>query len=112
MFLVVLLLDRPTPNGLAQGVLHRLGDLIGVENGLAARVTSRTSDGLNQRALRAKEPFLISVQDSHERNLWQVQPFSQKINADQNVVFTPSKVTKYLDSLQGDDVTVKIADLH
>ena len=63
--------------GLIDGPLHRPGNSVCVQNSRAIQIPRRTPDGLNQRALRAQEAFLVRIQDRHERDLRHVQPLSQ-----------------------------------
>ena len=66
---------------------HRIGEVVGVEEGLAVDVASRPADGLDQGALRPQEALLIGVEDRYQRHLGQVQSFPQQVDAHQHVVF-------------------------
>ena len=57
--------------------LHGISNAIGVQNGFAAYISGSTADGLNQTALRAQEPLFIGIQNSNQRNLWNIQTFAQ-----------------------------------
>ena len=55
------------PVGLVDGAPHGVGHLIGVQDGAAFNVARSAADGLDQRALRAEEAFLIGVEDAPGR---------------------------------------------
>ena len=64
---------------------HRLRHDIGIHNHLAVDVARRAADGLDERRAAAQVPLLVGVEDPHERDLRQVQPLAQEIDADQDV---------------------------
>ena len=70
------LVDRP---------LHRVGHLVGVEDHLGVDVAGRAADGLHQRRFAAQEALLVGVEDGHQRDLGQVEPFAQQVHAHQHV---------------------------
>ena len=65
------------------------------------------SDGL-----RPQEPFLVGVEDRHERDLREVEPFPQEVDADEGVEDAPPQVSDDLDPLQRLDVGVEVAGPH
>ena len=102
----------PTPLGLVDRTLHRAGDVVGVEDRLAVQVARGTTDGLDQRALRAQEAFLVRVEDRHQRHLGHVQAFAQQVDPHQHVERTGAQVADDLHSLDGIDVRVQVAHPH
>ena len=66
---------------------HRIGEVVGVEKGLAFDVAGGPADGLDEGALGPQEALLIGIEDRHQRHLGQVQSFPQKVHAHQHVVF-------------------------
>ena len=97
--------------GLADGAPHRIGDRVGVQDRAAVDVARGAADGLDQRALRAQEAFLVGVEDRHQRHLGQVEPFAQQVDADQHVELAQAQVADDLDALDGLDVGVQVAHL-
>ena len=71
----------------------------------------RAADGLDQRALRAQEAFLVGVEDRHQRHFGNVEPFAQQVDADQHVEFAEAQVADDLHALDRVDVRVQIAHL-
>ena len=82
---VVRELQRPAAVGLVDGPLHRGGDLVGVEDDLGVDVPGRPADRLDQRGLAAEEAFLVGVEDADHRDLGQVEPLAEQVDADQGV---------------------------
>ena len=78
-------------------------------------MTRCASHGLDQRTGRAQKAFLVGVENRDERNLGQVQPLAQQIDADQHVEFALAQAGKKFDALKGFDfgvhVTAANADL-
>ena len=64
---------------------HRFGYVVSEHDHLTANVPGRPADRLNERTRRPQKAFLICIQDRHQRNLGQVQPLAQKIDADQYI---------------------------
>jgi len=50
------------------------------------------ADGLDERALRSQEPFLVRIEDRHQRHLGQIQAFAQQVDSDQDVEFAQAQV--------------------
>ena len=108
---VVRLLDRPAAVGLVDGRAHGVGHHVGVEDGHALHVAGGAADGLDQRVPAAQEALLVRVQDSHQRDLGQIQPFPQQVDAHHHVVDAHAQIAQDLHPLDGVDVAVEIVDL-
>ena len=104
------LLD-PAALGFADGFFHRLGHLVGIQNGPALQVAGGAADGLDQRTLRAQKTFLVGIQNRHQRHLGNIQAFAQQVDAHQHVKGAQSQVAQDLDPLHGVDVAVQVAHL-
>ena len=65
--------------------------------------------GLDHRALTAQKSFLVGVDDRHERNLRQVKPFAQQIDAHEHVKFAETQIAQDLHTLQRLDLRMQIA---
>ena len=98
--------------GLVDRLLHRIGDLVGVEDGLAVQVARRPADRLDQAAARAQEAFLVGVEDGDQRHLGNVEPLTQQVDADQHVEGAQAQVADDLDALDGVDVAVEVTHFH
>ena len=88
MPLVVTALDGPTAACLVDRRPHRRRLLVGVHQHLALHVSRRPTDRLDERGLAAEEPLLVSVENRHQRDLGQVEPFAQQVDAHQHVEFS------------------------
>ncbi len=55
-----------TAVGFTNGTAHGVGHLVSIQYGPALQVSSCPADGLNQRALRAQEAFLITIQNRYQ----------------------------------------------
>ena len=69
-------------------------------------------DGLDERALRAQEAFLVGIEDGDERDLRQVEAFAQQVDADEHVEHATPEVPQDLHALERLDVGVQVAHLH
>ena len=112
VFDVVGVLNGAAPLRFRDRLGHRIGEVVGVEQGLAIDVAGRPADGLDQGALRPQEALLIGVEDRHQRHLRQIQSFPQQVHAHQHVVFAIAEVLDDLDPLDRVDFGVEIAHLH
>ena len=114
VLLVVLDLDGAATVGLVDRGLHRAGHGVGVHDDLTVDVAGGAADRLDQRALRAEEAFLVGVEDGDQRDLGQVEPFAQEVDADDDVVDAKPQVAQDLDPLQRVDLAVQVvgADAH
>jgi hypothetical protein len=68
-------------------------------------------DRLDERGLAAQEALLVGVEDRHQRDLGQVEPLAQQVDADQHVVLAQPQVADDLDALERVDLGVQVADL-
>ncbi len=104
---IVLELQRPAALGLVDGPLHRVGDLVGVEHDLGVDVPGRPADRLDQRGLAPEEPLLVGVEDADHRDLGQVEPLAQQVDADQGVEGPLAQLAEDRDPLEGIELGVE-----
>ena len=109
---VVGLLVRAATVGLVDGDTHRFGDPIGVHDHLAGGVPGSPADHLDERPGRPQEPFLVGVEDRHERHLGEVDPLAQQVDPDQDIEDAEPKVAQDRDALERVDLAVEVLDLH
>ena len=109
--LVVGDLDRAAAVGLVDRLAHRVGVLVGVHQHRAADVARRAPDRLDQRGLPAQEALLVGVEDRHQRDLGEVEPLAQQVDADEHVVLAQPQLADDLDPLERVDLGVQVADL-
>src|SRR6266446_2480605 len=65
--------------------LHAIGNLIGKEHHFAVDMTRGATSRLNERGLAAQESLFIRIENADERNLWEIETFSEQIDADKDV---------------------------
>ena len=94
------------------GAAHRVGHGVRVEEDAAADVARGAAGRLDERRLAAEEPFLVGVQDRDDRDLGQVEPFPQQVDADQAVEDAAPEVGQDADALERLDVRVEVAAPH
>ena len=94
---------------LLDGVAHRVGAGVGVEDHVALRVARGASGDLRERPDVAQESLLVGVEDRHERHLRQVESLAQQVHAYQHVEHPGPQVFENLDALQRVDVRVDVA---
>ena len=97
---------------LVEAALHRAGDPVGVEDRAPVHVPRRAADGLDERAVAAQEALLVGVEDRDERDLGQVEPFAQQVDADEHVELAEPEAADDLHPLDGVDVGVHVAHAH
>ena len=59
----------------------------------------------------AQEALLVGVEDRDERDLRQIEPLAQQVDADKTVELARTQITQDLDALEGADVAVQVACL-
>ncbi len=91
--------------------LHRVGHPVRIHERLAVDVARGAADGLDQRAARAQESFLVGIENRHQRDLGEIEPFTQQVDADQDVELPLAQIAQDLDALERIDVRVQVADL-
>ncbi len=111
MFLVVGQLYRAAPFGLVNGLLHRIGDFVGIHNHLAVEVSGCATYGLYERAARAQESFLVCVEYGNEADFGQVETLAQQVHAYQHVEHPGAEVVENTDAVHGLDVRVDVGRL-
>jgi hypothetical protein len=101
-------LDLAPAVGLAQGLGHRFGHLVGVHDDLAVHVARGPARGLDERGGRAQVAFLVGVEDGHQGHLGDVQPLAQQVDADHGVELAEAEIADQRDAVQGVDVGVQV----
>ena len=71
-----------------QRALHRIGHTVGIHDHPPVDVSCRPPDRLDQRRVRTQEAFLIRIQDSHQRDLRQIQSFPEQVNSHHHIEHT------------------------
>ena len=85
--------------GFTDGALHRVRHLVGVQNGPPLQIARGAADGLNQGALGAQKALLIGIQNRDQRDLGNIEPFTQQVDANQYVKNAEPQVAQNLDTL-------------
>src|SRR5262249_48369801 len=110
--LVVGYLDGAAAVGFVDGLYHRVGPAVGVENGAAVQVAGATPDGLNEGSARSQKTVRVGIEHRDQRDLRQVQAFAQQVDADQHVELALAQVAQNLYPFQSLDLGVHVAALH
>ena len=98
----------PAAIRLSDSALHAACDLVGIKNNTAIHVPRGPADRLDQRRFRAQKAFLVRIEDGDECAFRDVQPFTQQVDADENVECAEPKIADDLDALQCIHVGVHI----
>ena len=98
---VIFKLDGTAPLRLFDGPLHRIGYLVGVENDLGVDVARRPADRLDKRGAAAQEALFVGVENGHERDLGQIEPLAQQIDANQDIEPSFPQLAQDLDAFDG-----------
>ena len=77
---------------------------------MSVRISRGSADGLHQGSLRAEESLLVGVQNGDQRDLGDIQTFTQKVDADQHVKDVQSHIPDDLRALQRIDVRMQVFD--
>ena len=111
MMLLVIgdLLGAP-PFGLRNRLVHGIRDFIGVHDDRSRHISRGAADGLNQRTIGPQESFLVGIQYRHQRNLWQIKPLAQQVDADYYVNLAFTQLAQELDAPQRVDIGMQIFD--
>ncbi len=101
-------LDLATPLRLGDRGVHRIGALVGVHDHAPVDVPRRAADRLDERGRPAQEALLVGVEDRHEGHLGQIEPFTQQVDADQDVELTEPQLADDPDALERVDLRVQV----
>ena len=94
---------------LVDGLLHGRCYLLGVEDNAAVHVARGAASRLRERAGRAQEALLISIEHRHKRHFGQIQTLAQQVHAHEHAVNAPPQVFHNLHALQSVHVAVDIS---
>ena len=83
--------------------------MVGIEHDFAVDVAGGAADGLDEGGLGAQKPFLVGVEDRHQRAFRNVETFAQQVDADQDVEGAEAEVADDLDALDRVDVRMHVA---
>ena len=92
-------------------LLDRIGHLVGVENDEAVEMARGAARGLDERRLRAEKALLVGVEHGDERDLGQVEPLAQKIDADEHIDLAGAQAAQDFHPLDRVDFGVDVAHL-
>ena len=104
-------LSLPPSGGLLDSSFHRIGHPVGIQDCHPVDVAGCTTNGLDQRAIRSEKPFLVSIENRHQRHFRQIEPLAQQVDAHQHMKGAQSQIAQYLDALDGVDLGMQITHL-
>ena len=110
MFLIISLLNRPAAVRLTDSPIHRIRHGIRIHNHMTFGISGRTANGLNQWRFRTKESFFIRIENRNQSNFRNIQPFTQKINADKHIKDIQPQIPDNFRPLQCIDIRMQIFD--
>ena len=84
---------------------------VGVKNHFAVQMARGAAGGLDQTGFAAQKTFLVRVENRHERNFRQIQPFAQKIDADEHVEFALAQRAQNFHAFDGVNFAVQVLDV-
>ena len=94
--------------GLVDGLLHALGDAVGIHDDPSVEVSRGPAHRLGERPVRAQESLLVGIEYGHKRYLGQVEPLAQQVHADEHIVDAGPQVVENADAVEGVDVGVYV----
>ena len=106
--LIVLLLQRTAAVRFVDRRAHGIRYRIRIHDHMPLRIAGGAADRLDQRRLRTQEAFLIRIQDRYQRNLRNIQPLPQKVNANQHVEHIQTHIPDDLRPLQRVNVGMQV----
>ena len=109
---VVCLLDAAAALRLFNGVLHRVGNAVGVHNDAALNMARRPADGLHKRGERAQIAFLVGVQDGDKTDFRQVYALAQQVDAHHYIVHAQPQIAQDFAALQRVNLRMQVMHLH
>ena len=74
-------------------------------------VASRPPDDLNEAAGAAQETFLVGVENANERDLGDIEAFTQEVDAHENIVFPFAELIDDFSAFQSLGLVMQIGDL-
>ena len=98
--------------GLLDGVLHGVGDAVGVHVHFAGNIAGRATNGLDQGRCGTEKTFFIGIQNGNQGDLGQVKTLAEEVDAHKDVVFAEPELAEQFHPLQGIDVRVEVAHAH
>ena len=111
VLLVVCDLNLAATHCLGDGLVHRVGDVVGIHVDLAGDVSRGAADRLDEGTRGTQETLLVGVENRNERDLGQVQALAQKVDADEDVKGAQAQLAQQLHAAQRVDVGVQVLDL-
>ena len=61
---------------------------------------------------RSQESFLVGIENRHQGNLRNIQPFAQEIDADQHIELAQTQIADDFNALDGIDVRMQVTHAH
>ena len=104
MELIKCILRDPTTISLSERFDHRLGHHISIEYHFAFGITSSTTDDLDQRRRTTEKSFFISIQNSDQCHLRQINTFPQALNTYKDIYLTRPQLLDNLSTIHRRDL--------
>ena len=108
MLLVVLLLHVAPLFGDGDRIFDRFGHLIGIHDHAALDIARSPSAGLDEGGFAAQKALLIGIEDGHQGDFGNVEPFAQQVDAHQHIKIAAAQIANDLHPLDGVDIGMEI----
>jgi hypothetical protein len=105
---IVLLLNPSPPICLQNGLIHGRRHFIPIENHLSVHIPGSPAKSLDERLFGSEETLLVGIEDRDERDLRKIEPFPQKIDANEDIKLPQPKFSDNLNSIKGINVGMEI----
>ena len=110
VFGVVVDLDLAAITAYGEEGLDAFGLLIGEEDDFAGDVAGGAAGGLDEGGFAAEEAFFVGVEDADEGDFGEVEAFSEKVDANEDVAVAFAEGAEDFDAFDGVDVAMEVAD--
>ncbi|CCY15069.1 unknown [Prevotella sp. CAG:755] len=108
MLLIVAQLFFAPAVRLVNGQLHRLRNAVSIHDDAAIDIAGGATGCLRERAVAAEKALFVCVEDGDERDFGQVEPLTQKVDADKDVISTGAQVVHDAHPVERVHITVDI----
>ena len=111
MFLVIGKLDCATALSLLNCKTHGVGNLVGIHDYSAIKISGSTTHSLRKRTVASQKSLLVSIEYCYKRYFRKIETLSKQVDTDENIICAEAQVIKNTNTVESIDIAVNICSL-
>ena len=100
MFLVIGKLDCATALSLLNRKAHGVGNLVGIHDYSAIKISGSTTNSLRKRTVTTQKTLFVGIKYCYKRHFRKIETLSKQVDTDENIICTGAQIIKNTNTVE------------